>query len=274
MIIDPFRRDDIADFLKLATAEFWVAEPWEFEFLLSEFTQGCFAARGDNGETAGFVTSLCHERSGWIGNLIVAEQFRGRGIGEALFRNALEALRLAGAQTIWLTASKMGKSMYEKQGFKSIDTIIRWSGVGRQSHHLYEEAHEEVEASATIYRIDSSAWGDRRYGLLQATIGRGRLIRNESGFVVMQPCGESMQLGPFSALNSTAAESLLNEGLRTIVKGKKLYVDSPASNRSALRLFNRRGMRISGTNELMYAGIRPDYRPEMLYGLATMGSCG
>ena len=50
MTIDPFRTEDIAPFLNLAAAEGWVAEPWEFEFLLSEFSQGCFAARGDDGE--------------------------------------------------------------------------------------------------------------------------------------------------------------------------------------------------------------------------------
>jgi hypothetical protein len=33
-------------------------------------------------------------------------------------------------------------------------------------------------------------------------------------------------------------------------------------------------MRVTGSTELMYAGVKPDYRPEMLYGLATMGSCG
>jgi ribosomal protein S18 acetylase RimI-like enzyme len=274
MTIEPFRRNDIAPFLDLASEENWVAEPWEFEFLLSQFSQGCFATRGEKGDAAGFVTSLCHEQSGWIGNLIVAEQFRGRGVGAALFRKAMEALWSSGVQTIWLTASKMGKSMYEKQGFQSIDTIIRWSGVGRQSHHMHEEAHTGEEALAAIGSIDSSAWGDRRSGLLQAVIGRGGLIRNESGFVVVQPCGEAMQLGPFSALDSDAAENLLNEGLRMVVNGKKLYVDSPASNRSALRIFNRRGLRISGSNVLMYAGKRPDYRPELLYGLATMGSSG
>jgi hypothetical protein len=33
-------------------------------------------------------------------------------------------------------------------------------------------------------------------------------------------------------------------------------------------------MRISGSNELMYAGVKPAYQSEYIYGLATMGSCG
>ena len=132
MTVEPFRADDIADFLKLATAEGWVAEPWEFDFLLEAFPEGCFCMRDSDGKGIAFVTSLRHEKSGWIGNLIVAEEYRGQGLGEALFRKALEALHAAGVETFWLTASNSGKSLYEKYGFNSLDAVVRWSGTGRQ----------------------------------------------------------------------------------------------------------------------------------------------
>jgi len=121
---------------------------------------------------------------------------------------------------------------------------------------------------------DAALFADSRESLLAATMARGRVVREESGFIVVQLCGEALQLGPFSALNCSTAEVLYETALRTIPLGTKVFLDAPVSNRSALRLFNRRGMRIAGRNELMYAGVKPDYRPEMLYGLATMGSCG
>lgn len=274
MTVEPFRSGDIGPFLKLATAEGWVAEAWEFDFLLSEFPQGCFAARIDSGVTAGFVTSLLHQRSGWIGNLLVAEQFRGRGLGEALFKKALASMQMAGAQTIWLTASKAGAPLYVKHGFGSIDTVVRWVGTGRQRYEVLN-CHKDGNAVGTaVNGIDSQAWGDRRDALLAATIGRGRLLLDDSGFAVIQSCGEARQFGPFTALDSDAGERLFDAALRTVPLGAKIYLDSPACNRAALRMFNRRRMRISGSTELMYAGVRPDYRPELLYGLATMGSCG
>lgn len=274
MTIEPFRTDHIATFLKLAAAEGWVAESWEFEFLLSRFPQGCFAARGDDGETAGFVTSLRHERSGWIGNLLVEEQFRGRGIGEALFRKATEALREAGAETFWLTASKQGKSLYEKHGFSCFDTIVRWTGCGRQRHAGHAPKTDCAVTASSAGGIDNQAWGDRRDALLAATVGRGRLLTEASGFLVIQPCGGAVQFGPFSALDGSTAERLFDAALQTIALGTKVYLDAPASNREALRLFNRRRMRIAGTSDLMCAGVKPAYRTDMLYGLATMGSCG
>jgi GNAT superfamily N-acetyltransferase len=274
MIIEPFRSDDIVLFLKLATDEGWVAEPWEFELLLSKFPHGCFAARGESGETVGFVTSLCLQRSGWIGNLIVAPQFRGKGVGKVLFRKTLEALRVAGARTIWLTASKSGMPLYEKHGFTRVDTIIRCIGTGRQRHGVHSERSKRDILSVSSQNLDTRAWGDRRKVLLEATSQRGQLLQNESGFLVRQPCGEAVQFGPFASLETRSALRLFDEAVGAVPSGIRIFLDAPRSNRGASRLLNRRGMRACGSNELMYAGTLPEYRPELLYGLATMGSCG
>ncbi len=270
--IEPFRTEDIVPFLELASAENWVAEPWEFEFLIAVFSQGCFTARGENGKTAGFVTSIRHERSGWIGNLIVSAEYRGRKIGERLFTSAFEALRFSGVETFWLTASKSGQSLYEKYGFRSIDTIIRWVGTGRQRHTL--NGCQNDKSISNMIDIDQQAWGDRRAILLTETAGRGRLVHDKSGFIVIQPAATAQQLGPFSAFDSGSAERLFDDATTAVAFGTKILVDAPASNRSSLRLFNRRKMKIAGSNSLMYAGKKPDYRPELIYGLATMGSCG
>ena len=272
MIIDPFHRADIEPFLKLAATENWVAEPWEIDFLLAEFSQGCFAARMESGEAVGFVTSLRHQRSGWIGNLIVASAYRGRGVGETLFRKVLDTLLDSGVETVWLTASKAGMPLYQKHGFTRIDTIVRWSGCGR----LRLAGHETVGNGDYIELndIDSRGWGDRRSALMAATAGRGRLLRQDSGFVVVQPSGNARQLGPFSAPGYSTADALLKTALNTIPFGSTVCLDAPASNRTALLLFNRNRMRISGSNELMYYGVRPGYQAEYIYGLATMGSCG
>jgi ribosomal protein S18 acetylase RimI-like enzyme len=274
MTVEPFRTDDIAPFLRLATAEGWVAEPWEFEFLLAEFPHGCFAARGDNGETTGYVTSLGLQRSGWIGNLLVAQPFRGRGVGKALFRKALEALRAAGTQTIWLTASKSGTPLYEKHGFRRIDSIIRWVGAGRQRRGVHADTSEHDPLLASSHHLDTRTWGDRREVLLKATAHRGQILQNESGFIVRQPCGEAVQFGPFASLDTQSAVRLFDEALGAVAAETRIFLDVPRSNRGASRLLNRRKMRVCGSSELMYAGTRPDYHPELLYGLATMGSCG
>ena len=83
-----------------------------------------------------------------------------------------------------------------------------------------------------------------------------------------------MHFGPFSSVDSGGAGRLLEAASRNVAFGTKVFVDAPASNRAALRMYNRKRMKIVGSNLLMYAGKKPAYRPELIYGLATMGSCG
>lgn len=275
MLIEPFRTEDIPGFLELAEAEGWLSDPWEFCHLLTAFPCGCFIARDRSGGPAGgYVTALRHERSGWIGNLIVRPERRGEGVGQALFLRALNALRAAGTETVWLTASRMGKSLYEKHGFSRIDTISRWSGNAGQRQVDHKPAAGGADIAAVVGAMDHRAWGDRRDGLLEAVVGRGELIVSGSGFLVVQPCRAAAQFGPFAAQDCSAAERLLNAALRSLSPGTAYCLDTPDLNGPALELFAAKGLRITGSNELMYSGVKPDYRPEMIYGLATMGSCG
>lgn len=274
MTITPFHREDVCHFMAMATAERWVVETWELDFLRTVFPQGCFCARDKADKGVGFVTSLAHGRSGWIGNLIVSPKSRSTGIGEALFKKALETLQSAGVETLWLTASKQGKSLYEKHGFSTIDTILRWRGFGKRRHIGHVPNTDISNNASSVSSIDFQAWGDRRDVLLSATIGHGRLLLRESGFLVIQPCGEARQFGPLSALDFKTAENVFETALCEVPHETMVFIDAPASNRAAVRLFSRNCMQIAGTNELMYAGKKPNYRSEYLFGLATMGSCG
>ena len=197
MRIDHFQPDDIEWFLGLAAAENWVAEAWEFEFLLSAFPEGCLTLRNEVGNPVGFVTSIRHDRSGWIGNLIVDRLNRGKGFGEELFVNALNALHTAGVETVWLTASKMGRSLYKKYGFTSIDTIIRWTGNGQYDSAVYCQQHE----ASIDQNVDRLGWGDRREALLSMVGRRGSVLASGTASAVIQPYSCAMQIGPFSAVS-------------------------------------------------------------------------
>jgi len=269
MTIEPFCTEDIPSFLKLASAERWLVDTWEFDFLRKTFPQGCFRARDNTGRAAGFVTSLAHDRSGWIGNLIVNPASRGSGIGRQLFLRAVEVLLESGVQTIWLTASKTGRPLYEKQGFSAVDGIVRWTGTGNGSSRS-----AVTTGTVSVPSLDRLGWGDDRENLLAAVAARGRVLASSGGFTVIQPCNGSAQIGPFAALDSACAEALLGDALASIPHDIEIYIDAPAGNTAATDLLGRNGFRKLGTSELMFAGTRPEYRPEYIYGLASMGSMG
>jgi len=270
MLIDHFYKSDAGSFLELAATEKWVTDPWELDFLLAAFPAGCFCARNADGEAIGFVTAMQHNNSGWIGNLIVNGNCRGKGVGKALFLAAMRALQMEGAGTIWLTASASGKPLYAKYGFRTVDTINRWVAEGRgRQRAMIGNCFTQVNSS-----LDQLGWGDERYPLLDAVTRRGFVQAENDAFAILQPYGEALQLGPWAARESVSAMRMLKAAMEMAPVGVKVYCDVPAGNRCSVEQLESHGFTVQGSTELMFAGYIPDYRPEYIFGLATMGSCG
>jgi ribosomal protein S18 acetylase RimI-like enzyme len=68
----------------------------------------------------------------WIEDVVVDESARGRGVGEALSREALRQAAAAGARTVDLTSRpsrQAANRLYRRLGFVERDTnVYRWSG--------------------------------------------------------------------------------------------------------------------------------------------------
>ena len=68
----------------------------------------------------------------WIEDVVVDESVRGRGVGEALSRDALRRASAAGARTVDLTSRpsrEAANRLYRRLGFEIRDTnVYRWSG--------------------------------------------------------------------------------------------------------------------------------------------------
>lgn len=268
MKIDRFRHEDIDQFLVLAAAEGWVCERWEFEFLLEAFPGGCLVAR-EGGGTLGYITAIGYETSGWIGNLIVSSCCRGQGVGTMLMESALAVLDGTGRETVWLTASRQGKPIYERLGFAAVDVINRWVGNG-----LLEGNPEPATGSRDdILAIDSAGWGDRRVALIDAVARRGKLLSSNGAFLFTQQCPEGIQFGPWGGSEGYAS-ALLDDALLVAGKGVKVLLDVPIRNTVQTALLLGRGFAVRGSALLMYRGVMPTYVPERIWALASMGSMG
>ena len=268
MEIDPFRHDDIDGFLALAADEGWVCDRWEFGFLLEQFPSGCLAAR-EKGVTVGYVTAIRHGFSGWVGNLIVRPGFRGKGVGSILMGQALAVLASAGAETVWLTASRQGKPIYERLGFVVVDVINRWVGKG-----LWNGVGRRHGGDlSAIIETDRAGWGDRREHLLAASLERGSLYGADDAFLVSQPCGDAVQFGPWGGSGASGL-LLLEAALLEAGKGTKVVLDVPIRNTWQTSLLLGRGFTIGGSTLLMCRGNEPAYTPELIGALASMGSMG
>lgn len=266
MQISTFTPEDIHPFLDLAKDEGWISHRRELAFLLERSPDGCLVCH-EEGKPVGFVTAVRHGRSGWIGNLLVGAVNRGRGIGSALFKQAMEVLQRHGVTTTWLTASTAGRPIYERNGFSCCDRIRRWELEGT----VGDQSDTKAEVRSDWQEIDYLGWGDARNDLLAYAADGGDSIGAEEGFLMLQRLGNGHQIGPFGALNNTIAEQLLEQAL---AKTGRVLLDVPAANRNAGRLLTPRGFEVIGEVDLMYAGQPPAYHPEHIFGLASMGSMG
>lgn len=263
----PFLHSDISSFLELAQDEGWISGRWEFEFLLRSFPQGCFVWR-EGGEALGFLSSVKHGKSGWIGNLLVRPEARRHGIGRALMERAVSALLKSGVETIWLTASEEGAGLYHKLGFAVIDSVQRWTGCAA----LNDAACPDPLDLESVRAVDRVGWGDRRESLLEVTCSRGRLHASSGGFICGQQWDDALQIGPWGCLIHSQAAQLMDQ---LLVAGEgKVFLDVPAGNFSANDLLLRRGFAVKGGALLMYLGHHPLYQPGNIFALASMGSMG
>jgi len=270
-LIEPFTAEQTPRFLQLADEEGWVVLPWEIPFLQQMFPDSCLCGVDGEGSAIGFVTGCLHTRSGWIGNLVVDPSVRGTGIGSALFKAATDSLARQGAETLWLTASREGRRIYERMGFRVIGRIIRYTGP--LSVPLPSPTESAASGQCDVITLDAAGWGDQRTRLIFRCLASGSLLTRPSGFLVIQQAGERSMIGPWGVTDEETAEVLMAEAAHRIGTGE-CFIDVPEENRLAISLFERMGLVPVGENDLMWRGIEPCWNPSLIYGLATMGSCG
>jgi len=270
MRILPAGASDWPFFGQLASAEGWRVPHGELA-LYDDPSLGAGFVLMDRGRALGFVTVSYHQRSGWIGNLLVKPEVRGRGYGRRLFVHALEMLRQRQLEWLWLTASEQGRGLYEKFGFVSVDTVERW---GRQAAGRLSDVSGTPVSASEIIELDSRAWQERRDALLQRLASSGLCFRVGETAAMVQQAGAFKVLGPWLSQSGCPRENrqLLASVLASLTPGTELVTDLLASSpvRSLLAAV---GFSCFGKTRLMVCGEAP---PELagLTALASLGSMG
>jgi ribosomal protein S18 acetylase RimI-like enzyme len=103
----------------------------ELEAIVSSPVTTILLARDDDGAIIGSLTlALFRTLTGtraWIEDVVVDEDARGKGAGEALVEEAIRLASEAGARTVDLTSRpsrKAANSLYEKIGFRPRETNV------------------------------------------------------------------------------------------------------------------------------------------------------
>jgi GNAT superfamily N-acetyltransferase len=116
---------DLADCIALTDDRGWAAEreKWRLLFAAGEVYGVADPARG----LAGIVALTRYgSQLAAIGMLVVASRHGRQGLGRQLMRHVMG---LADGAVLFLTATDMGRPLYERLGFRTVDTSIQHVGV-------------------------------------------------------------------------------------------------------------------------------------------------
>jgi predicted N-acetyltransferase YhbS len=221
-------------------------------------------------------------RTGWIGNVAVHPEARSRGIGTAVSQAALDALRRAGAVTVLLTATKLGRPIYEKLGF-GYDGLHygMWrrpeepgTATGRPDQTATDgQAARGAAADAAgdgavitgglgdVAGLDAGATGEDRRRYLGSFAAQARVTRDGAGYRLPLPWGR----GPVVASSADPARALLADMVRTEADP---FLAFPETNAAGAEVATSLGLRqVSSIPRMRFGPPVPGFRPEWIFNV-------
>ena len=98
----------------------WNQRLEDWRTLIELAPSGSFVAR-DDGRVVGTAIGIDYVHCGWIAMMLVAPEYRGRGLGARLLEAAMAAI--PPQLPIRLDATPLGRPLYERHGFV-LDTSL------------------------------------------------------------------------------------------------------------------------------------------------------
>ena len=188
--------------LGLTSKEGWSSTKTDFEELLAFDAHGCFIGE-ENREKVGMVCAITYGEFGTIGNLIVIDEYRGRGLGAMLMEHAMSYLCRIGALEMYLDGVQAAVSLYERLGFKKICRSLRLSGIiaGKSSRKVRPMRELDFDEVLAIDRKHFKA--DRSFFLKSCHEKNPRLCKvlevdnKIAGYILGSPRERSARIGPW-----------------------------------------------------------------------------
>jgi GNAT superfamily N-acetyltransferase len=256
----------------LARAQGWRDRTTFYELMLRVATCQLLVGEVEGRVVAGGVATV-QGSVGWLGGLIVEEQWRRRGIGRAMTEDLISRLRAAGCVTLSLEATDQGRPMYEAMGFRLMTHYRQL-----QAEHLDEGPPTPPGATLrrlapgdlpAIFALDHAATGEDRSPALRVLgeVNGGWLLERDAelaGF--MMPAERAY--GPIVAPRFEDGLFLLDLH-RTLVPQVRAGV--PEEHVDAWRELLNRGWLETRQAPRLIMGPDPEWRPEWIWGQINSG---
>lgn len=161
------REEDIEFAVQITDTMNWNLTELDFEFIMNLEPEGCFILFCDS-RKIGVATTISFGKVGWVGNVIVDENHRGKGAGIMLVKHATGYLKSRGVKTIGLYSYKENVDFYMRLGFKRETkfTVLKGKPFPLQFQEKGVKATGKSELPKVI-AFDSFHFGASRRKLLE-----------------------------------------------------------------------------------------------------------
>lgn len=229
--------DDITAAMRLKEAAGWNQTEEDWRNVMRLEPRGCFGIDCD-GTLAATTTAVCYGRDlAWIGMVLTAPEFRGRGFARRLMCHALDYLAARGVEWIKLDATDMGKPLYCSLGFEDECVVERWGREPAPCDGPELPPLEEIPAA-----LDREAFGADRLALLRLLAPMGSARGPEGGYAMCRPGTKAAYFGPCVSRSAEEARTLLRWFLSRHA-GQMVYWDLLDCNPEAMELAREFGFR-------------------------------
>jgi len=239
----------------------WNQLPQDWQRFLALEPDGCFAGLLGPDTPAGTVTTTSYgTRFGWVGMLLVSQEFRRRGIGTKLLLHAIRHLQGKGVGCVRLDATPLGKKLYDTLGFHDEYGLERRQGAGRELPFECVSPMNRADLDE-VCDFDTPVFGAERRHMLELLQGRSPelcFVRRSdegepAGYVMARPGENACQIGPWVARTPEDAEQLLRAAL-TALDGRPIFLDVLPEQNEGAELVARYGFTTQRPFIRMYQG--------------------
>ena len=255
----------------------WGTHEWALRAVIGQPRARCVVAVDGADAIVAVGSGIAYGALGFVGNMIVAEVHRRRGLGSTVLTTITEFLEASGCRRLELNATSEGRPLYERHGFATVGTSAT-ARIGRDRRmeadpgvELRQAGADDLEALAAYDRPRFG--GDRRplIELLLADPVARFILAEAGGELVGYAClrTDTPRIGPFVAGDPAVAETVLRRAFALLPQADELRLNLPPNNRPGAEWLRRLGVDVEPWEGRMGRGPQIPRRDDTIYGMAV-----
>jgi len=232
----------------------------EFKFYLD--ADFCLPVKKVHGNRmVGIGAAIILGDSAWIAHIIVDPEFRKRGIGFSIVEELMQKLKGFSIRSYLLIATEMGKSLYEKAGFKGVSDYAYFKREMPWNDPIISDKVVPYETAfySEILKLDQKITGENRGELLMDHMHTSKVFieNNSVAGTYIPDLGEGLII----ANTVTAGTELMK--VKYAIKDKAVL---PAENEAGISFLEQNGFaKTSVRGTRMVYGKEVQWQPDKIY---------